>query len=661
MAAGVPANPPGAVVGEPTGRAFMEAGTRYAKSGDVHIAYRVFGNGPRDVILVPGTVSHVELYWELPANEYLLRRLASFARVIVFDKRGQGLSDRTADQTLEERVGDVLAVMDAAGLNRATVYGWSEGGQLSLMLAATHPERVSRLVLYGTYASIQAAPWAVSREQFERFLATLAARWGEGVLVRLNAPRRVEDKAFVRWFGRLERAVASPGAILDLMRTNYEIDVGHLLPSIRVPTLVLHREGDALVPVEAGRHLARRIPRARYVELPGDDHMLQALDQDVLDLLLDRIDEFVTGRRGRPDPDRTLATRAFTAMVGSANHVPSATADSRCGGPGDAIAELERCREILASGDDGRALAGLVARAEAVVAAARGSWRESEAQFIKAADIFRRHGMVWQEAQTFQSWGHALQAGLDRRAAIEKLDTAIEVYRRRGADQSWIEGADGDFGRSNGSADGASGPRTRDRQAPASPRAVFRREGDYWTVSWRGQVVRLKDAKGLHYITYLLANPGRQVLAWELAAAVTTPRRHPASIDPDATASNLGDAGALLDARAREQYRRRIDELREELAEAVQRNDTWRAARLRFELESLCDQVVAAVGLGGRNRKAASHTERARLMVTKAIKAAIARLRASDASLGRHLATSIKTGNCCAYDPGPQPAICWQL
>ena len=162
----------------------MEAETKYAKSGDVHIAYRVFGDGPRDIILVPGTVSHVELYWELPVNEYLLKRLASFARVIVFDKRGQGLSDRVANQTLEERVGDVLAVMDAAGSDRATVYGWSEGGQMSLMFAATYPERVSGLVLYGTYASIKAAPWAVTPEQFEQFLGALETHWGEGILVR---------------------------------------------------------------------------------------------------------------------------------------------------------------------------------------------------------------------------------------------------------------------------------------------------------------------------------------------------------------------------------------------------------------------------------------------------------------------------------------------
>src|SRR5215475_4960048 len=211
----------------------MTSRIRYAKSGDGHIAYRVFGDGPHDVILVPGTVSHVELYWELPVNEYLLERLASFARVIVFDKRGQGLSDRTADQTLEERVGDALAVMDAAGSERATVYGWSEGGQLSLMLAATHPERVSGLVLYGTYASID-----VPREDYERFLARLETQWGEGVLVGVNAPSRRNDEAFVQWFGRLERAVASPGAILALMRANYEIAVRQLLPSIDVPTLI---------------------------------------------------------------------------------------------------------------------------------------------------------------------------------------------------------------------------------------------------------------------------------------------------------------------------------------------------------------------------------------------------------------------------------------
>jgi non-specific serine/threonine protein kinase len=321
-------------------------------------------------------------------------------------------------------------------------------------------------------------------------------------------------------------------------------------------------------------------------------------------------------------------------------------------GADDAIAELERCREILACGEDGPGLAGVVARAEAVAAAARGSWGEAEAQFVKAAETFRRHGMVWQEAQTFQSWGSALRAGADRSGAIERLDMAIEIYRRHAANHASVESVESDLP----GVDGGGGA----VRAPA-PRAMFRREGDYWTVSWQGKVVRLKHLKGLHYIAYLLAHPGRQVLASDLAAAGTPRGKERASIDPGGTAAGLGDAGALLDAKAREQYRRRIGDLREELTEAVRFNDTLRAARLRAELESLRDQLAGAVGLGGRNRKAASHSERARLMVTKAIKAALAKVRAGDASLGRYLAASIRTGHCCAYDPGALPPVSWQL
>src|SRR5207302_8586298 len=166
-----------------------------------HIAYRIFGDGPRDIVLIPGTVSHVELFWEFPANEYLVKRLTSFARVIVFDKRGQGLSDRIAEQTLEERISDVRAVMDAAQSVCATIYGWSEGGPMSLMFSATYPERTSALILCGSFASITAEPWAVNREQWDEFLRTIERRWGQGVLVPINAPSRRDDEAFVQWFG----------------------------------------------------------------------------------------------------------------------------------------------------------------------------------------------------------------------------------------------------------------------------------------------------------------------------------------------------------------------------------------------------------------------------------------------------------------------------
>jgi pimeloyl-ACP methyl ester carboxylesterase len=295
----------------------MEAETKYARIGDVHIAYRIFGDGPHDLLLVPGTLSHVELYWELPANEYMLKRLTSFARVIVFDKRGQGLSDRVAEQSLEERVGDVRAVLDAAGSKRVTIFGWSEGGPMSLMLAATYPERTSALVLFGCFASMRAEPWVLSQERFDQFLGALDAHWGEGVLVGINAPSMRKNKAFVQWFGRLERASASPGAIQALFRADYENDARHLLPSIRVPTLILHRKDDSTIPVACGHDMAEKISGAKYVELPGEDHLLQALPPDLLDRLLDEIEEFITGVRHRPDPDRVLATVMFTDIVRS--------------------------------------------------------------------------------------------------------------------------------------------------------------------------------------------------------------------------------------------------------------------------------------------------------------------------------------------------------
>ncbi len=320
----------------------MKPATKYAKSGDVHIAYRVFGNGPRDIVLIPGTLSHLELSWEIPSNEHLLKRLTAFARVIVFDKRGQGLSDRVAEQTLEERIGDVRAVMDAAGSERATIYGWSEGGAMSLMFAATYPERTLALVLYGTFPSMTSEPFSVPRELAEQILGEWETHWGEGILLPLNAPSALKDEAMVQRIAHLERASASPGSIIALMRANYEIDVRHLLPSVRVPTLILHRTGDALVPVAAGRYLAEHIPEARYVEIPGMDHLV--LDNETQDVIADEIEEFVTGVRPVPEPDRFLATVLFTDIVGSTGHA-SATGDRKWVDLLDAHNELAK-REI---------------------------------------------------------------------------------------------------------------------------------------------------------------------------------------------------------------------------------------------------------------------------------------------------------------------------
>jgi pimeloyl-ACP methyl ester carboxylesterase len=288
---------------------------RYARIDGVHIAYRVFGDGPHDIVLVPGTLSNVEVFWGHPVNEYLVNRLTSFARVIVFDKRGQGLSDRVGEQTLDERISDVKAVMDAAGSSQATIFGWSEGGAMSLMFSATYPDRTSSLVLYGAYASVKAGPWVIDENTWEERLQSLEAHWGEGILAAINAPSRAGDEHFVKWFAHLERATASPGGILSLFKATYEIDVRPILSSIHVPTLILHRTGDKTIPIRAGRYIAQNISGARFVELPGDDHLLQAFDQSSLNHFLDEIEEFITGTRHRPESERVLATVMFVDIV----------------------------------------------------------------------------------------------------------------------------------------------------------------------------------------------------------------------------------------------------------------------------------------------------------------------------------------------------------
>jgi pimeloyl-ACP methyl ester carboxylesterase/DNA-binding winged helix-turn-helix (wHTH) protein len=283
---------------------------KYTRCGDVHVAYRIFGDGPRDFVMIQGTLAHVELSWSSPSKQHLLERLTKFARVIIFDKRGQGLSDRVvAEQTLEERIDDVRAVMDAAGSERATIYGWSEGGPMSLMFAATYPERVNALVLYGTFASVKDPPWAATRKEWDEMLREWEVRWGEGILLRVNAPSMADDPAIKMWCGTMERASASPGSIVALMRANYEMDVRHILPTITVPTLVMHRTADALVPVAAGRYLAEHVPGAKYLEIPGTDHTVT--DVPTEDFIADQIENFLMSAVYSTEHNRALTTVAI--------------------------------------------------------------------------------------------------------------------------------------------------------------------------------------------------------------------------------------------------------------------------------------------------------------------------------------------------------------
>jgi pimeloyl-ACP methyl ester carboxylesterase len=290
--------------------------TRYAKSADVNIAYQVVGSGPLDLVLVPGFISHLELDWQGPGYAQMLDRLSSFARVIRFDKRGTGLSDRPGGlPELESRMDDVRAVMDAAETERAALMGYSEGGPLSMLFAATYPGRTTSLVLYGTYAKRRDPdddyPWCATWEERQAYADDVEREWGSEADLGTMTPNA--GPAEVEWWRRRARAAASPGAAKALILMNSNIDVRSILPTIHVPTLVLHRTGDRDSRPEEGRYVAERIPGARFVELEGDDHV-PWIDPDQI---LDEVEEFLTGVRRGPEVHRVLATVLFTDIVGS--------------------------------------------------------------------------------------------------------------------------------------------------------------------------------------------------------------------------------------------------------------------------------------------------------------------------------------------------------
>jgi class 3 adenylate cyclase len=296
----------------------MPPETRYAKSGDVNIAYQITGDGPFDLVYVPGWISNIELMWEEPAHARLLSRLASFSRLILFDKRGTGMSDPVAlDRlpTLEQRMDDVRAVMDAAGSDRAALFGSSEGGLMSVLFSATYPARTHALVTHAIYAKRLWSPdypWAPTPEARAAEIEATERSWGGEMDISVLAPSA--DEAFRRRAVAYLRRSASPGAAVALLRMNSQIDVRPALPTISVPTLVLQREGDLDVKLEEARWIAGQIPGAKLVELPGNDHLIWAGD---VDELVDEVEDFLTGSRPAPASDRVLATVLFTDIVAS--------------------------------------------------------------------------------------------------------------------------------------------------------------------------------------------------------------------------------------------------------------------------------------------------------------------------------------------------------
>jgi class 3 adenylate cyclase len=294
--------------------------TRYARSGDAGIAYQVIGRGPLDALLVPGFPSHLELAWENPRVARFYRHLASFCRLVIMDKRGIGLSDRVPPSELpglEQRADDIRAVLDDAGVERASLVGASDGGPIAALFAATYPDRTDRLVLINTYARrlrTEDYPWGPTAEEWESFQREAEEHWGEPLFLEVLAPHHVRDAEFTDWWARFLRQSISLRAAVAYLAMNSGIDIRAVLPAIHLPTLVLHRLDDRINPVAGGRFIASRIPGARLVELAGADHYPWLGDTATL---VGEIEHFLTGERRGPDPDRVLATLLFTDIVTS--------------------------------------------------------------------------------------------------------------------------------------------------------------------------------------------------------------------------------------------------------------------------------------------------------------------------------------------------------
>jgi pimeloyl-ACP methyl ester carboxylesterase len=625
-----------------------EPETRYVKSGDAHIAYQVVGDGPVDLIIVRGYISHVEVAWESPALASFYRRLASFCRLILFDKRGTGLSDRVPEDrlpTLEQRMDDVRAVMEAVGSERAALLGASEGGPMCLLFAATYPERTLGLLLWGCFARYDWRRSFIGRywggQTVDDALDRLEREWGDGGDLAAMAPSLAGDDAARRAWGRAQRLSATPTAARALLRMMLDVDVRPLLPAIRVPVVIVHRVDELAVDVSHSRYMAEHIPQARYVELPGSDHLPWIGD---IEPFVAEIQELVTGTRPETEPDRVVATVMFVdAPHAVAEVVRSHVARFR----GDILATRG---DSLGASFDGPARA--IHCAEAIVA-------ESERSGIPC-----RAGLHTGECESHE-----------RELRGVAVEIAVEILARAAPGEVLVSRTVADLvaGARIGFADrgshtlatvrdswqllatsGGTGPAQR---APGQPAMLFRREGDYWTVAFGGKVVRMRDAKGLGYLARLLRHPHHEFHVLDLLAGDA--RRGDDRVREEGLVAATPDVGVVLDEPAKHAYRARIVELEAEIEQARRWNDLERTALLESELDALTHELAGAVGLSGRDRRAASESERARASVSKAMRSAMRRLDDQHPELGRHLSLAVHTGTFCTYDPDSRVPVTW--
>ena len=638
--------------------------TRYAQAGDVNIAYQVVGDGPVDLVWAYGLASNIEVFWEEPSLAAFLRRLSEFTRLILFDRRGCGLSDRhgtTATPTLEERMDDVLAVLDAAGSQRASIFGISEGGALAALFAATHPERTASIVIYGTLAYYHAD----ARYRADLGDGTLAAfaeavsrGWGmrSDWAVQMWAPSMVGDEPFTEWLARYARQSVSRGAVRPLLLALSAYDVVDVFPAVRVPTLVLHRRDDGLVPVRHGRHVASQIPDARFVELEGVDHLPFVGDAEAV---LAEVQDFLVGSRTPIPRQRRLLTLVFTDIA-DATHKAVDLGDDvwrelLAAHNRDVRTHLTRFGGAEVKQLGGGALAVFDGPARAI-RCALGIMDAAEPKGLSV-----RVGVHTGECEVVDAdvRGIAVHVGARIRELAAPGQILVSSTVRdlvAGSGIRFGDGRDVELAGMPGTASvfpvlrhGASPEAVR--RSAVEQTNLFRRDGEYWTVGYRGLVVTLRDTKGLRDLGRLLAEPGREFHVLDLMAAGTGARSIPPSQAAEDGLATEGWGDPVIDQAARAHYQRRITELETELEEAAERGDADASAAAREELDALTEALTAAYGLAGRPRRSPDPAERARKAVRRRLHDAMGRIARAHPQLGQHLAASIRTGVYCSYEP----------
>lgn len=592
----------------------LRSPTRYLSVDGVHIAYKIVGDGPVDIVRVMGWAWHLEAEWDDPNVARFHDRLAAHARLILYDKRGTGLSDRVDPDSvsLEQWTDDVVAVMDEVGSKQAVLLGESEGGQVSIATAVRHPHRVAGLALVGTPPRMTQAPdWPHGHDAAtqEWFYKAVLEQWGVPNSPLYQAFSDSADEATAERAARMARLAISPAGAVALARTMAAYDVRPLVPQVRCPAVVIHRRDDPVALVGGARWLAENLPNATYVELSGADHNPFTGDASPI---LDAIEAFLS-ETASPDPGRpVLAVLAAT----SARVDPDLVAHHGATEVSDGVVLFASSNAALAFAHDVAAGAGTAGGGPGVVVHIGECMQHAStltgapiAEARRAADIAARATVL----VTAPVRALGIGTGNDPVATIDGPSGPIALFRAAGARPRF------------------------DTAAPAEISHQLTRAGEVWTARFDGDVVRLRDTKGLHDLARLLDANGRELHALDLVGATTTATR---------------GTGPALDEQARAAIAARLRELESEAEDARAAADTARAERAEDERDTLLAELSAAYGLGGRARPQGDDAERARKAVARRVKDAIVRVESVHPKLGRHLRAHIRTGTWCAYEPG---------